>query len=890
MRLFPLSIISFLALAGMLLPCQAEDPQVDYLTQVKPILRNQCFACHGGLKQEGELRLDTVKLIVEGGYSGAILTPGKADESILIERVIASDPEERMPPEHEGEPLTPKNIELLRNWINQGARGPTEEEPESDATAHWAFQPITRPDVPVVENQKWVKNPIDAFLAQKHEQKMITPNEETDRVVLLRRLYLDLIGIPPTLEEIEAFQNDTSSEWYTRTVDRLLNDPRHGERWARHWMDVWRYSDWWGFGAQLRFSQKHIWHWRDWIVESLNEDLSYAEMIRLMISVDEQHPNDLDKLRASGFLARNWILFNRDQWMDETIEHFSKGILGLTMNCAKCHDHKYDPIGQEDYYRMRAFFEPYHVRMDMLPGETNLKADGLPRAYDGWIDKPTYLYIRGQESKPDKSKVMQPGLPEVFAFKELDIQPVSLPIEAWQPGQRTWVQKAHQDRINRNLERAEKKLSQAKAKIDQSKEPEKAKLLEAELKVADAEMQLATAEQLSYAKRLEAMVAQKDNASDQFKEKSLIAIQAEREARVAKEHHALCVAQLELLNAGDDKKKKVAAEKKQKTARKTLETAKSKIKEEIKPTDEFTPISGAEWTPTRFLESRTDDPYVEFPSQSTGRRSALADWIIDSRNPLTARVAANQIWMRHMNAPLVPTVFDFGRNGVAPIHPELLDWLASELIDSGWSMKHLHRVIVNSSAYRMKTSISGAENNIAKDQDNHYWWRRTPVRLESQVVRDSILSHTGTLDLTMGGPPVPSKEQGKSKRRSLYFFHSNNERNLFLTTFDEAMVKECYQRDQSIVPQQALALTNSKLIFDSSVQIAKRLSEEAEEDSVFVRKAFLVLLGFNPNNQEVAASTQALEAWRQLPEGSPESARSNLVRTILNHHDFVTLR
>jgi hypothetical protein len=256
--------------------------------------------------------------------------------------------------------------------------------------------------------------------------------------------------------------------------------------------------------------------------------------------------------------------------------------------------------------------------------------------------------------------------------------------------------------------------------------------------------------------------------------------------------------------------------------------------------------------------------------------------------------------MHHMGTPLVATVFDFGRKGSPPTHPELLDWLAAELIDSGWDMKHLHRLIVLSSAYRMSSSSAHSDANLAKDPDNLHFWRRSPIRLESEAVRDSILSLAGTLDLTRGGPPVLPAAQADSTRRSLYFFHSNNDRNLFLSTFDEAAVKECYRRDQSIVPQQALALADSRLVHDAARQIAKRLSqptlskESPLSDQEFVQRAFYVLLGMRVNENESRASRSAMTEWRAQPAAEGDAgidrARVYLVWTLLNHNDFITLR
>lgn len=846
-----ISVGRFILMGVLLFGAGEQATAVDYLVEIRPLLKGRCYACHGGLKQEAGLRLDTVAAMIQGGDSGAVIAPDDASASLLLERITATDPTERMPPEHEGEPFSADQAELVRRWIEAGAYAPHDEQPEDDPRTHWAFQTIVRPEVPGTDSS-WVQNPVDAFLKHQHEQHGLTPQGEAARMILLRRLYIDLIGLPPTLDQIAEFQSDDSPDWYTRTAERLLNDPRHGERWARHWMDVWRYSDWWGLGQQLRFSQKHIWHYRDWIIESLNNDAPYDQMVRLMIAGDELYPTDLDKLRATGYLARNFMLFNRPQWMDSTVEHVGKGLLGLTFNCARCHDHKYDPIEHVDYYRLRAFFEPYHARLDVLPGESDLEKDGIPRVFDGLPDEPTYRYIRGDEKNPDKSEVVSPGVPKLLAFSDLHIQPIELPPEAWQPERQPWVLDAYRAA-------AVNKLAAANDQF-----------------VAAAELE-------SVRRRAEAMEAawssanDKENSAKRFK-----AIEAERRLAVVKAEQAVKAAK----DAFDQarKEQRAAAEKKLNLATESLKQATAARDAEIKLTDTFTPLIGAKWTPTRFKFSGKDDPKVEFIPTSTGRRTALANWITDPRNPLTARVAANHIWMRHMGQPLVPTVFDFGRNGRAPTHPQLLDWLASELIDNQWSMKHLHRIIVTSNAYRMKSTMADAEQNVENDPDNRFWWRRVPMRIESQVVRDSLLSLAGTLDETMGGPPVPPDQQTKSTRRSLYFFHSNNQRNQFLTTFDEAMVKECYRREQSVVPQQALALANSALALEASAKIAARLA--SEQDTAFIATAFAVMLGIEPNEAELTASQQALDGWAT----TKQRARANLIWALINHNDFVTVR
>jgi len=1099
------------------------DEPIDYVKQIKPILRERCLACHGALKQEGNLRLDTALQALKGGDSGAAIRPRDA-ASLLLKRVTSAEKSERMPPPEEGEPLTEIQINLLKGWITSGAEAPADEQPEVDPRKHWAFQPIMRPAVPQ-STTTWGRNPIDAFLHQQHAKQELQPQPEAERIILLRRLYLDLIGIPPTLEEIAACEADPSPQWHEQTAERLLKDPRHGERWARHWMDIWRYSDWWGLGDQLRNSQKHLWHWRDWIVESLNADTPYDEMLRLMLAADELHPSDLNKLRATGYLARNFNLFNRPQWMEETVEHVSKGFLGLTMNCVRCHDHKYDPFKQADYYRLRAFFEPYQVRLDVVPGEADLTRNGIPRVFDGLLEEPTYRYIRGDERNPDKSKVITPGIPEILSFGELNIQPVSLPSEAWQPERRTWVidnvlsaAKKRVEIAESEFKKSQEQLLAATNQVEQAKQvdggttqvapaekSDKAPLLsdsfntldtkrwklfsgdwshqpgkleqkkdgatrsvlrwldkpprdfeatvrfttrggskwrsvglcfdvtqadpsqpsakndseinvyvsavsdgskiqaayqqggkwkypagnaartlpiklnqeytlhvqvrdllvnaslngepliawqtplprrdgalqiitfdalavfhevtvktlepaiplrqpnasqastapanqpltpeialaalaEAKLKlnVQQADLALAQAELDSVQQRAEAARAEGETHELTRQEKTIAAVRAERLVAVAKARHNISAAELALHRAAANKKE--ATEKTLEAAEKALEKATQTLEADIKSTESYTKFSGAKWTPTRFKNSGKDDPEVKFHPQSTGRRTALANWITDRRNPLTARVAVNHIWARHMGQPLVPTVFDFGRKGTPPTHPDLLDWLASELIDSGWSMKHIHSLIVNSAAYRMSSSLARADVAVKQDSDNHYWWRRVPIRLESQLIRDSLLSLAGTLDSTQGGPSIPSDQQAKSLRRSLYFVHSNNERNLFLTMFDEALVKDCYRRDQSIVPQQALALLNSALALEAAEKIALRLSEKSATDEIFIRSAFRLVVGINPSHYEISTSNSAIEQWKKLPGGNEKSARVNFVWALINHNDFVTLR
>ena len=867
MHLHSLLAACILLAAG---PAAAAD-SADYVRDVKPLLAARCYACHGALQQKSGLRVDTAAALLKGGDRGPAVLPGKSAASLLLHHVTATQGARRMPPRDEGEHLSEREVGLLRAWVDQGAKAPADERPEPDPRDHWAFRTPVRPLVPAAKRTSWVRNPVDAFLAAEHERLGLTPQPRAEKGMLLRRVYLDLVGLPPTREELAVFVADPSPDAYDRVVERLLASPQYGERWGRHWMDVWRYSDWWGLGTEVRNSQKHIWHWRDWILASLNADKGYDQMLREMVAADELYPTDLEKLRATGYLARSYFKFNRNTWLDEVVEHTGKAFLGLTLNCAKCHDHKYDPIGQADYYRLRAFFEPYQVRTDQLPGEIDLEKNGLPRVFDCNLTAPTYLFVRGNEQQPRKEKPLLPGLPPLLALGELKIEPVELPAEAHTPGLRAFVLEDH-------LHAAAAQTAAARAALDHQPAANP-------LARAAAEKALATAESLAASVRYRAAADRARLAHPPAADAADLARRAARaERQVALNRAAEAVARSELDLANADDKKKPELQKKLLAARDLLTKAQKTLDA---PGDTYTPLRGALKTLESNVESEASRS-KPFPRTSTGRRTALAHWITDKRHPLTARVAVNHLWLRHFGRPLVPTVFDFGRKGTPPTHPELLDWLAVELRESGWSLKHLHRLMVTSSAYCMTSS--GADNPAA-DRENRWYWRMNPTRMEAQVVRDSLLHLAGELDLAQGGPPVPVNVD--TRRRSLYYVHSHNDHQKFLAMFDDAPVQECYRRAESIVPQQALALANSRLALDTAQRIAARLSTAADAD--FIRAAFERILAAPPTAAEHAESARAMAELvelltQQKQPNAPQRARAMLVQALLNHSDFVTIR
>ncbi|MFQ3592713.1 MAG: PSD1 and planctomycete cytochrome C domain-containing protein [Gemmataceae bacterium] len=861
----------FLLFALLSAPVSFAAERVDYERTIKPLLAARCYACHGALKQEGGLRLDTVALAKQGGDNGPSLQPGKPDESLLVAHVRGKG-KRRMPPAHEGEALHADEIAHLEQWIRQGAEGPADEQPEPDPKEHWAFRPPVRSQLPELCDLAFGQNPIDRFVRAAQEARGLTPVAPADRALLLRRVSLDLIGLPPSAEETAAFLADSRPDAYERVVERLLASPHYGERWGRHWLDIWRYSDWWGLGAEVRNSSKHLYHWRDWTIESLNADLGYDEMLRQMLAADELYPADQSKLRATGYLVRSYFRFNRNTWLEEVVEHTAKGMLGLTMNCAKCHDHKYDPIEQVDFYRFRAFFEPYQIRMEMTPNEPDFEKNGIPRVYDCNPERDTYLFIRGDEKNPRK-KPISPGLPALFGAK-LAIRQVTLPAEAAKPHLREEVVQAYLYQANKQIQAARQQYKQAQAQGDATA------LAVASKTLLVAQLQPAWIHAVTAAERAKETTA--------YPEAARAAYQTEQAISVARAELALAQAEAELAKA--DNKTRSAAEKKRAGAQAALAAAKKKADT---PGTSYTPLRGALKTQESNVETDATR-FKPFPNSSTGRRTALAAWITDRTNPLTARVAVNHIWMRHFGTPLVATVFDFGRKGASPTHPELLDWLAVEFMESGWSMKHLHRLMVTSQTYRLASTTRQAVGQRGTDPDNLTYWRMNSRRMEAQLVRDSLLALAGDLDPTLGGPPLPAKSE--HRRRSLYYFHSHNEENKFLTLFDDANVLECYRRSNSIVPQQALALQNSRLALHAAQRLTARLdTPERANDEAFVRAAYSLLLAQTPTSAEVQECQAALAELHALAEKEKRPqphrfARTALIHALLNLHDFLTIR
>ena len=1088
---------------------------VDYVREVKPILRDHCLRCHGPLKAKGKLRLDTRAFVLKGGKDGPALVAGNAEKSLLLQNITSENEEERMPPE--GKRLSEKQIEILKNWIATGAKGVADEK-AYDPGKHWAFQILKRPAVPKVGGE-WGGNPIDGFVARKHSTAKVKPRPVAPRHVLLRRVYLDLIGLPPTREELQAFLADKSPGAYSKVVDRLLASPHYGERWGRHWMDVWRYSDWYGFQGTARFSQKNMWHFRDWIVESLNADKGYGQMITEMLAADELLPFDAANLRATGFLVRNRNTDSREQWIRDTVDHTSKSLLGLTVGCAQCHDHPYDPVWHEEYYRFRNIFEPVGVNIDNAQGwPQGSETRGVPRIFDQKSGAKTKYYINGDDKTPDANRTITPGVPQIFSVWAPP-ESVSLPPIGRIPLLRKPVRDQTLKNLQNNITRAHQEAAAAErwralAAKGAVPEPKGSVVLEDDFKKANAKWQtgpgqwsfeggrlsqadvegpdskwLKTVQNLpdnfSLTARFKIISGEKElaagftfetvegggggegiylsgsketpglrfileiggerhpradlrralpiktgvehqlrfdvrgklvnvyvngalqqsykghdfagrqlrlwtlNAKAEFTHLRVVALpatvpmapadsvknylpvvkpgkpsaaeqtafadavlgQAKLKVDLEKarlESHRLAVAAEEWkylhTPAADDK----AAVDKHKARLDELAKAAQKVQrmESVVRAKDEVFQSEQKWKVAKALaaagkkgdeklekavtdaaknieekkkvltaaEKKITEPltpsYSGLSSSyggSSGRRLALARWMTDANNPLTARVAANHIWLRHFDRALVTSVFDFGLEGQKPSHPELLDWLACELREltmipsSGgwtagkseagvWSMKHLHKLIVTSRAYRMASTPD--EKNLAADSDNLWLWRMTPRRMEAEVVRDCVLHAAGGLDPKLGGPDLPGADGMASSRRSIYFHHSPSSQMDFLKVFDGADPTEAYQRHTSIVPHQALALFNSELTLVQSRNLARKLAAANADDAKFVQAAHEQILARTPKANELALCVEFLKTQAGALKGQNPRlrAREKLVHALFNHHEFVTIR
>lgn len=779
-----------------------DAPAVDYSTEVKPLLAAHCVRCHGATKPRAELRLDTAGGLAKGGRSGPAVLPGNADESPVMLAVLGEGTAERMP--FKKAPLAAAEIALLRRWIVAGAKAPENEAP-SLPPVHWAFIPPSRPTPPAVKNIKWIRNSIDQFVLASLEKAGIAPSPEADRPTLIRRASLDLTGLPPKPADLDAFIKDDQEDAYERMIDRLLGSPHYGERWGRLWLDAARYADSNGYSID---APRHIWPYRDWVIDALNRDQPFNEFTIDQIAGDLRPGATLAQQVATGFHRNTPI--NQEGGID--VEQFridsihdrvgttATVWLGLTMACCQCHDHKYDPLPQSDYYRMFAYLNNVdEIELPIASAETVAKAEAVETSIRQYLAK----IARDDPTLWNKQKAWETSLDMV----------------------------------------ARQKQSQ----------------------------EVRTAFDVVFEKR-----------SDADKR---IVFAAFIDQDPAMKVHGGVIAEL------------------RKSAPKIITSM--VVRERNTPRETFCLTAGDFTRPAEKVTAGVPEALPKLANPATdASRMALACWIVDPGNPLTARVTVNRLWQVYFGRGIVETENDFGTQGTPPSQPELLDFLATEFVDSGWSLKAIHRLIVTSSTYRRSSRLR--EDLRTLDPDNRLLARQSRIRLDAELVRDSALAASGLLTTTLGGPSVfPPQPEGVMNfgqmrrewttstnsdryRRGLYTFFWRATPHPLFTLFDAPDgTRACTRRLRSNTPLQALMLLNDEAFVEFASAMAARAIQTKTTDADRLELAFRSGLARPPSPGERNRLQTLLRQQREAGK-SEAVAWTTLARVILNLDEFIT--
>ena len=803
---------------------------VNFETHVRPILRAYCLDCHGANENpEAGLDLRLRRLIVKGGESGPAVVPGDHEASLLLQRVLAGE----MPPTDKK--LPPEHAKTLAAWISAGA--PTlRDEPKTigkglaiteEDRAFWAFQTPKRPAIPKFDSDDRVRTSIDALLLDRMREQGLAFSPDADKLTLLRRAAFDLTGLPPSAEEIARCASDSSPNAYEKMLDRLLASPHYGERWARHWLDVAGYAD--SDGDTGDTVRSYAYKYRDYVINAFNNDKPFDQFIIEQLAGDELapvpydqankpvgaklSPQQVEKLIATGFLrmatdgsanSDNPELA-RNQVIADTIKIVSSSLLGLTVGCAQCHDHRYDPISQEDYYALRAVFEP---------------------AFDwqnGWQTPAERLVSLSTDADRAKAAAIEADVNKIAAERAAK--------------QAELVAAAFEQAVQKLPEPVRERLRQAYRVPAASRTKEQAKLLDdhpsANVDSGNLYLYNPDANKLlqKFDERIAALRATKP--SEEF-----LSVLFEVPDRRPPTH---------LFHRGDFRQPKQA----------------------VGPGD----LTIAAPEGARFLVA-DDDPKIP----TTGRRLAYARHLTSGKHPLVSRVLMNRFWLNHFGKGLVDTPGDFGNLGLRPTHPDLLDLLALEFVEQGWSLKRMQKLIMSSTAYRQSSSIDPAKQAI--DSANTFYWRTSLRRLDAESIRDRILATSGVLNGKLHGPPVPIEEDttgqiaatGGSPRRSIYLQVRRTKPVSFLTTFDAPVMElNCDRRISSTGSPQSLMLMNGDFVLKQAEAFARRVLKEVP--LVRPMQASANTPGLTP-----AWQPQLSRAWQlafQRPISTDESALSS---------------
>jgi hypothetical protein len=889
----------------------AAPPELEahFEAKVRPILVEHCQNCHGPKKQNGGLRLDLQNGAKKGGDSGPALVPGKPEESLLVKAVRRHPDVSAMPP---GAPLSPEAVRTLEEWIMAGAAWPESKSVggalgdvaaiNERAKSHWSFQPIRHSKPPTAPDD-WSFTSLDAFLRQKMVAAGVEPAPDADRATLLRRVSFDLIGLPPTPEDADAFQADPDATplAFAKVVDRMLASPRYGERWGRHWLDVARYADTKGYVFQEERRYPFSYTYRDWVVDAFNEDLSFDEFVRHQVAGDRlKRPNDRH-LAAMGFLTvGRRFLQDVHEITDDRIDVVTRGFLGLTVSCARCHDHKYDPISMADYYGLYGVFasseEPKElpVLVDAAGGASRADFDAKMKARTDALK----AYMNEQHAVVETRLLDDAEKLLSLSLKAGDKAPREVAEAARQQGLAIGGVRRWFERWRQLTAAAAKNRDPALAAWAAfASIPEKDFSTKAQEAAAKLRKDFERKPPLGLAKLVDSPLSTKDKLPRAFAE-------AVREA--AKSPKAS--EEFPTLFGADGAFKAPKAEVQQYFDRRQRERMKALERsiEELKVkhpgaearamvmVDKQKPVQphvflrgnpGRVGPPTEraFLTVLTDGKRRPFKDGS-GRRE-LADAIVASDNPLTARVFVNRAWQWRFGRGLAPSPSDFGLRSDPPSHPALLDHLAARFIADGWSVKKLHRWMLHSRAYQ--TSSVATAGQCTKDPDNRLLARFPRLRLEWEALRDAVLATSGSLDPTVGGRPVPLFAEPMPTRRTLYGFIDRQNLDGAFRTFDFATPDATSpQRFVTIVPQQGLFLLNSKFVLTEAERMAARPDVATQGD---VRKRaermFRMAYGRAPHSEEIDRAVRFLESQ---PEWSAvkQVAWTRLAQALMMSNEF----
>lgn len=879
------------------------ETEVDFEREIAPIFAARCIKCHGPEKQKEGFRLDQRTTAFAGGDSGEPgIVPRQSAQSELFRRIDPTDELDRMPPK--GEPLTAAEIELIRHWIDAGAVWPSDESEEMEETTHWSFQAISDPLPPTLADP-WVSSPIDAFVLSKLREKELEPSPEADRITLIRRLYLDLHGLLPTPAKVDEFLRDDTVDAWERLVDEVLASPRYGERWAQHWLDIVQFAETNGF--ETNTPRPNAYHYRDYVIGAFNEDLPYDRFIFEQLAGDT-----VGRDAATGFLvAGAWDqvqsrepAYAAQQRQDELtamVNTTGTAYLGLTLGCARCHNHKFDPVPQRDFYAMTAVFagvrhgeRPLYSKEDALiltqQRETDAEIESLRNELPRLRPAITSKYNEDRFGPVHTSAVRmrvfatngaEPCIDELEIWSgEKNVALTAAPsssgdyqnnpkhkLEHINDGQygnpRSWISnESGGGRIQLDLSEPAivDRIVWGRDRLEQFADRTPTNYIIEVREAPDRWTMVAGSQDRLLAPPPPGSIGAEDGVSSGSSLIALRIFEAEERRR------ALKAASPDMVYAGK-------LEQPEPTHR--LYRGDVLAKREVVAPDTISALGA--------LNLAVDSPERE-------RRVALARGITDPANPLTARVMANRIWYHHFGAGIVSTPGDFGANGGAPSHPELLDWLARELISSEWSVKALHREILNSNTYRQASTPSAA--GLARDADARLLWRFPPRRLEAEVIRDCILQLSGSLDLKMGGPGfstfkpndnyvrnyVPKESLGPAEWRRMVYMHKvRMERAPLFGSFDLPDAGQvCPKRGSSTTAIQALNLFNGAFVMDQAQRMAALL-ERAGGDPV--EGAYKSAYGRSPNEEEARAASDFI-------------AQQNLLafcRAILNSNELVFL-